>query len=177
MRKRPRVATIATVVAAAAGMALAGGAQAAATSPTSPVNIATPTDFSAAKATRGATVIAGDARFQILGDGLIRMEYSPSGTFDNPPTVNVLERRFAVPFYRTRRANGWLTISTSEATLRYRLGSGPFRPSNSQPKGGRAGGRPSTPPNSPSRAGATARSRSSCRRRAARSRWSRAARP
>jgi hypothetical protein len=130
MRNRSRMATVATVVAAAAGMALAGGAQAAAMSPTSPVNIATPTDFSAAKATRGATVIAGDARFQILGDGLIRMEYSPSGTFDDAPTVNVLDRRFAVPFYRTRRANGWLTISTSEATLRYRLGSGPFRPSN-----------------------------------------------
>ena len=58
------------------------------------------------------------------------MEYSPAGNFENLPTVNVLNRRFPVPHYRTQVSNGWLTIATSEAILRYRLGSGPFGPSN-----------------------------------------------
>ena len=105
-------------------------ADAAATSPTSPVNLATPVDFGAARAAPRATVLAGDARFQILGSGLIRMEYSPTATFENAPTVNVLNRRFAVPRYRVSRRDGWLTIRTHSATLRYELGSGPFGPDN-----------------------------------------------
>ncbi len=130
MSNRPLVAAVLSVLIAVSAMVLAGAAQAAATSPTSPVNLATPIDFAAAKAAPGATIAAGHARFQVLGGGLIRMEYSPSGTFENAPTVNVLNRHFAVPAYQTRIARGWLTISTSEATLRYRLGSGPFGPSN-----------------------------------------------
>ncbi len=130
MRKRRLVVAVVSILVAATALALSGLAQAAATSPTSPVNLATPVDFSAAQATPGATVRAGDARFQVLGSGLIRMEYSPTATFANAPTVNAVNRRFAVPRYRSSRANGWLTISTSQATLRYRLGSGPFGPSN-----------------------------------------------
>ena len=42
----------------------------------------------------------------------------------------MLNRRFAVPPYRASVSNGWLTITTSPATLRYQLGSGPFGPSN-----------------------------------------------
>jgi hypothetical protein len=101
-----------------------------ATSPTSPVNLSTPIDFKAAVAADGATVTAGDARFEVLGDGLIRTEYSPDGNFLNLPTVNVLYRRFAVPRYQAKVKNGWLTITTSQATLKYQLGSGPFGPSN-----------------------------------------------
>jgi Glycosyl hydrolases family 31/Domain of unknown function (DUF5110)/NPCBM-associated, NEW3 domain of alpha-galactosidase/IPT/TIG domain/Carbohydrate binding module (family 6) len=130
MHNRPVVAAFASVLVAVLALVLPGLAQAAATSPTSPVNLATPIDFASAKATRGATIVAGDARFQVLGSGLIRMEYSPTGTFQNAPTVNILHRHFSVPLYRATRANGWLTISTSQARLRYRLGSGPFRPSN-----------------------------------------------
>jgi Glycosyl hydrolases family 31/Domain of unknown function (DUF5110)/IPT/TIG domain/Carbohydrate binding module (family 6) len=114
---------------ASAGSAT-GGARPAATSPDSPVDLAAPIDFAAGVAARGATVLAGDARFEVLGDGLIRMEYSPRGNFEDLPTVNVLNRRFPVPFYRANVRNGWLTIATSAATLRYRLGSGPFGPSN-----------------------------------------------
>ncbi len=130
MRKSPRVATLVSILVAVAALVLPGTALAAATSPTSPVNLATPVDFGAAKAAPAATVVAGDARFEVLGDGLIRMEYSPSGSFEDAPTVNALNRRFAVPRYRVRRSGGWLTIATSQATLRYRLGSGPFGPDN-----------------------------------------------
>jgi alpha-glucosidase (family GH31 glycosyl hydrolase) len=130
MRKSPRVAAIVSALLASAVLALPATAQSPATSPTSPVNLATPVDFGAAKAAQQATVLAGDARFEVLGDGLIRMEYSPSGTFEDAPTVNVLNRRFGVPPYEVSRSDGWLTIRTSEATLRYRLGSGPFGPDN-----------------------------------------------
>ena len=130
MRNCPRVAGLVSMLVAAAVLILPGTALAAATSPTSPVDLATPVDFGAAKPAPGATVLAGDARFEVLGDGLIRMEYSPSGSFEDAPTVNALNRRFPVPRYRVSRSGGWLTIATSEATLRYRLGSGPFGPDN-----------------------------------------------
>ena len=100
MGKSSRVATLVSILVAAAVLILPATALAAATSPTSPVNLATPVDFGAAKAAPGATVVAGDARFQVLGDGLIRMEYSPSGSFEDAPTVNAQSRRFAVPRYR-----------------------------------------------------------------------------
>lgn len=102
----------------------------AATSPSSPVNLATTVNFADGVASRGATVSAGDARFEVLGDGLIRMEYSPAGSFEDVPTVNVVDRRFPVPAYGTSVHGGWLTIATRQATLRYRLGSGPFGPAN-----------------------------------------------
>jgi hypothetical protein len=131
MRTYPRIAAVVSVVAVVAfAVPAAAVAQSEATSPTSPVNLATPVDFGAAKAAPGATVLAGDARFEVLGDGLIRMEYSPTGSFEDAPTVNAVNRRFEVPRYRSSQSHGWLTITTSEATLRYRLGSGPFGPDN-----------------------------------------------
>ena len=87
-------------------------------------------NFADGVATQGATVSAGDARFEVLGDGLIRVEYSPTAAFEDLPTVNVVDRRFPVPRYRTSVRNGWLTITTSQATLRYQTGSGPFGPAN-----------------------------------------------
>jgi hypothetical protein len=130
MRRRLLVAAMAYVLVGCGAMVMAAAGQAAATSPTSPVNLSTPIDFSAAHASPGATVLAGNARFEVLGRGLIRMEYSPTAGFQDAPTANVLNRRLAVPNYRVRRSNGWLTISTSETTLRYKLGSGPFGPAN-----------------------------------------------
>jgi hypothetical protein len=130
MRRRLLVAATACVLVGCGAVVMPSAGQAATTSPTSPVNLSTPINFSAAKASPGATVLAGDARFEILGDGLIRMEYSPTASFEDAPTANVVNRRFAVPNYRVRRTGGWLTISTSETTLRYKLGSGPFGPDN-----------------------------------------------
>jgi hypothetical protein len=131
---RRAVAAAATVIALGIPVAYAGATAAAstapATSPASPVDLATPVNFANAVAAHGATVTAGDARFEVLGTGLIRMEYSPNATFENLPTVNVLNRRFPVPAYKTEVRDGWLTITTAQATLKYQLGSGPFGPSN-----------------------------------------------
>jgi len=102
----------------------------AATTDTSPVNLATPVNFSDGVAHQQATVTAGDARIEVLTPGLLRLEYSPSGRFENDPTVNVLNRRFPVPRYSATVKSGWLTIRTSQLTFRYKEGSGPFTPEN-----------------------------------------------
>ena len=132
-RSRPLAALVAVTALALASLvpaAVPAAAQTAATSPTSPVNLATPVNLGQAVANRDATVTAGDARFEVLGTGLIRLEYSASGTFEDLPTVNVVDRRIAVPRYTATTSGGWLTIRTATARLRYRLGSGPFTPQN-----------------------------------------------
>ena len=73
-----------------------------------------------------ATVTSGDARFEVLTPEVIRMEYSPSGSFLNEPTFDILDRNFTVPAYTSSVSGGWLTITTSQLTLRYQVGSGPF---------------------------------------------------
>ena len=62
----------------------------------------------------------------MLSPTLLRLEYSPSGTFENSPTVNAIDRRMPVPAYSAGVSGGWLTVRTSQATLRYKVGSGPF---------------------------------------------------
>ncbi len=77
-----------------------------------------------------AIVRSGNARIEVLSPSLFRLEYSPSGTFLNSPTVNALNRRMPVPPYTARVSQGWLILQTGRATLRYQVGSGPFTPAN-----------------------------------------------
>jgi hypothetical protein len=79
-----------------------------------------------------ATVLSGDARFEVLTPEVIRMEYSPTGSFLNDPTFDILDRDFTVPAYTSSVSGGWLTITTSQLTLRYQVGSGPFTAVNTQ---------------------------------------------
>jgi alpha-glucosidase (family GH31 glycosyl hydrolase) len=118
-------------------MGLAGSAEAAggggsgvATTDTSPVDLATHVDLAEGMARRSAIVSAGDARVEVLGPTLLRLEYSPTGTFEDTPTVNAVNRRMPVPPYRAVISGGWLTVQTSRAVLRYKVGSGPFTTEN-----------------------------------------------
>ena len=95
-------------------------------SDTHPVDLATPVDMAAGKAHQSAVVRAGDARIEVLSPTLLRLEYSPSATFEDSPTVNAADRRMPVPPYRHEVHGGWLTVQTSALTFRYRIGSGPF---------------------------------------------------
>ena len=71
-------------------------------------------------------VTAGHARFEFLTPSLVRMEYSPSGSFVDAPSVVVQKRSWpAVPVTATHAA-GWLVLQTSALTLRYRPGAGAF---------------------------------------------------
>jgi alpha-glucosidase (family GH31 glycosyl hydrolase) len=105
-----------------------------ATGDTSPVNLSTKVDTAAGKAAQRATVVAGDARFEVLAPDVVRMEYSPTGSFLDQPTFTVLDRDFVVPKYTKTVADGWLTLRTSSLVLRYKLGSGPFGPTNTDVK-------------------------------------------
>ncbi len=77
------------------------------------------------------TVTSGSARFQILSPTLIRTEYASDRNFVDGPTFNVVGRgNFPVAAYTATTVDGWLTISTSAMTLRYKTESGPFTPRN-----------------------------------------------
>jgi hypothetical protein len=94
------------------------------------VNLRTPVDLGAGTAHASAVVHAGPVRVEVLSPTLLRLEYSPSQHFENAPTVNALDRQMTVPRYSVSKAGGWLTVRTSQARLRYKLGSGPFTPRN-----------------------------------------------
>ena len=124
-----------------AGIVLVSGARpsgalpaGAASQDTSPVDLATPIDMDAGMAHKSAIVHVGDVRIEVLAPSLLRLEYSPSQHFENSPTVNALNRRMPVPPYSVTTTGGWLTVHTAKATLRYKLGSGPFTPLNTSLK-------------------------------------------
>ena len=93
-------------------------------------DISTPVNMKSAIAHPSAIVHLGDTRIEVLSPTLVRLEYSPSGVFENSPTVNVVDRRMPVPKYTTEVSGGLLTLRTSKMTLRYKVGSGPFTPAN-----------------------------------------------
>jgi alpha-glucosidase (family GH31 glycosyl hydrolase) len=135
----PRLGAVATAVVAVAlfvptGPASAQTAQTAqtATTDSSPVNLSNSIDMANGKAASAATVVEGDARFEVLTPEVIRMEYSPSGSFLDDPTFDIMDRDFTVPTYTSSISNGWLTITTSQETLSYQLGSGPFSAVNTK---------------------------------------------
>jgi hypothetical protein len=97
---------------------------------TTPVDLSTPVDMAAGVAHPSAVVRSGDARIEVLSPTLLRLEYSPTAHFEDRPTVNAVNRRMPVPHYTATVSGGWLTVRTSQATLRYRVGSGPFRADN-----------------------------------------------
>jgi hypothetical protein len=88
--------------------------------------------MAAGKAAQRATVVAGDARFEVLTPEVVRLEYSPTGSFLDLPTFNVLDRDFPVPAYTESARGGWIYLATTDLVLRYQLGSGPFNPTNTQ---------------------------------------------
>lgn len=74
---------------------------------------------------------SGNARFEVLSPTLIRMEYAGDAAFDDDATFNAIGRDSFTPVPFTHRiADGWLTIDTGEATLRYKVGSGMFNADN-----------------------------------------------
>lgn len=79
-----------------------------------------------------ATVMDGNARFEVLTPTLVRMEYATDGKFQDGSTINVVNRDFPVPAYSTYVQDGWRIIKTDKVTLRYQEGSGPFSPANTE---------------------------------------------
>lgn len=129
--RSPRISALITAATAAALLAPAGPAVAqTATSDSSPVNLSNAINMADGKAASQATVVEGNARFEVLAPEVVRMEYSPTGAFQDTPTFDILDRNFAVPAFTSSVSNGVLTITTSQLTLTYQLGSGPFTAAN-----------------------------------------------
>jgi hypothetical protein len=85
---------------------------------------------STAGAAATATITAGNARFEFLTPDLVRMEYSPAGTFVDAPTAVVQKRDWPTVSVERREQDGWLIASSRALTVRYRLQSGAFSAAN-----------------------------------------------
>ncbi|MFB6146438.1 MAG: TIM-barrel domain-containing protein [Halobacteriaceae archaeon] len=77
-----------------------------------------------------AIVEDGNARFQVLTETLVRLEYASDGTFEDRASFFAVDRSFDPPSFERRVADGWLVIDTGELVLRYDRGSGPFTEDN-----------------------------------------------
>jgi alpha-glucosidase (family GH31 glycosyl hydrolase) len=84
----------------------------------------------AGAAEQSRMVVDGPARFEVLTPTLIRLEYASDRRFEDGTTFTVVTRDFPVPPFRTTVEEGWRVVRTAALTLRYREGSGPFRPQN-----------------------------------------------
>jgi alpha-glucosidase (family GH31 glycosyl hydrolase) len=92
---------------------------------------ASPATASAATRADRHAVRSGDARFEVLSPTLIRMEYAGDRKFTDAATFNAIGRDgFGRTPFSDKVAGGWLTITTSRVTLRYKVGSGPFTEQN-----------------------------------------------
>jgi alpha-glucosidase (family GH31 glycosyl hydrolase) len=83
-------------------------------------------------ASADAIVQKGNVRFTVLTDGLIRLEWSENGKFEDQASLIFINRNLPVPKF-TKKDNGKvLEISTSKLSLKYKSGSGKFSEENLQ---------------------------------------------
>ena len=75
-----------------------------------------------------AVVVCDNARFTVLTDCLVRMEWAGDGVFEDRASFAVVNRDLPVPKFTATRKNGTLTIKTSKLTLTYK--GGRFAPDN-----------------------------------------------
>ena len=69
-----------------------------------------------------AVVIDGNARFTVLTDRLIRMEWAEDGVFEDRASLAIINRNLPVPKFTCSKKNGTFTIKTGKITLTYKGG-------------------------------------------------------
>ncbi len=77
-----------------------------------------------------AMVVSGQARFTVLAPRMIRMEWSPTGQFEDQASLVFINRQQPVPRFTVATERGWTTIATDAVILRYQRNSGTFTPAN-----------------------------------------------
>lgn len=77
-----------------------------------------------------AVIIQGHARFTILTDMLVRMEYAVNDSFVDNASLTFVNRNLPVPSYTVKHDKGWLIIKTGHLVLRYKENSGKFTHAN-----------------------------------------------
>ena len=82
---------------------------------------AAPTPTGPAPAAQGAAVTSPDglARFSVLADGLLRMEFASDGEFDDRQTLAVVNRHLPVPPFTHATSGRTLTVKTARVQLTY----------------------------------------------------------
>ena len=66
-----------------------------------------------------AVVVCGNARFTVLTDRMVRLEWSETGQFEDRASLMAINRRLEVPAYKKTMEDGILRISTDCLTLEY----------------------------------------------------------
>jgi alpha-glucosidase (family GH31 glycosyl hydrolase) len=74
--------------------------------------------------------IADKVRIQLLTPTLVRLEYSPSGSFTDPATAVVVNRSWRSPRAVVKSDADWITVEGDQIVVRYQRGSGPFKDGN-----------------------------------------------
>lgn len=72
------------------------------------------------QASEKAIVIQGNARFTVLTDRLIRMEWAEDGVFEDNATLGIVNRNLAVPSFKVKKTSGSVTITTAKVQLVYK---------------------------------------------------------
>ena len=72
-----------------------------------------------------AVVTAGNVRFTVLTDRMIRIQYSATAQFEDRATFAIVNRKLPVPHFTTQYDDTYLYIHTDSIDLRYKLGSVP----------------------------------------------------
>jgi len=85
-------------------------------------------------ANKNAVVESENVRFTILTSGLVRMEWSKDGIFEDSASLTFVNRNLPVPKFDHQISNGFLQIKTSQFVLKYKIGSGSFSEKNLQIK-------------------------------------------
>ena len=80
-------------------------------------------------ASEKAVVTDGNARFTVLTDRMIRMEWSEDGKFEDRASLGIINRNLDVPQYKVSKSGGKMVIRTSAVTLTY-SGNGKFTSEN-----------------------------------------------
>ena len=66
-----------------------------------------------------SVVQAGNARFTVITDGLIRLEYDPMRVFVNSSTMTIVNRKSAVPVFSVSKTGLTTTITTAQLVLSF----------------------------------------------------------
>jgi hypothetical protein len=65
-------------------------------------------------------VVVGRARFSALGTGLVRLEWSPDGVFEDRPTAKAIDRPLPVAFVAQGEEDGAVVLATEHLRIVYR---------------------------------------------------------
>lgn len=73
-----------------------------------------------------SVVTDGNTRFTVLTPEMVRIEYSPKGSFEDKATFAIVNRELPPVSYTTNDEGDYLTLTTPKLKLRYRKGSDPM---------------------------------------------------